>query len=74
MTRRLPEDLPTRGRDTTALRCAECGERIVRGRSPGTFTHTTRLIAACDLDADHAAVPDLARDVDHPAAPAPPPI
>lgn len=41
-----------------ALRCAECGERIVRGRAPGTFTHTARLVAACDLDSDHPAVPD----------------
>ena len=40
------------------LRCTECGERIVHGRAPGTFTHTSRVVAGCDLDADHAAVPD----------------
>lgn len=40
------------------LRCAECGERIARGRAPGTFTHRARLAAACDLDSAHRAVPD----------------
>jgi endogenous inhibitor of DNA gyrase (YacG/DUF329 family) len=40
------------------LTCAECGERIVRGRSPGTFSHVSRLVAACDLNSDHPAEPD----------------
>lgn len=39
------------------LVCAECGERIRPGRAPGTYTHIARLVAACDLDADHPAVP-----------------
>ena len=40
------------------LTCAECGERIVRGRAPGTFSHVSRLVAACDLNSDHPAEPD----------------
>ncbi len=40
------------------LRCGECGEPIKRGRAPGVFVHASRVIAACDLDADHAAAPD----------------
>jgi ribosomal protein S27E len=44
----------------TPLTCAECGERIVRGRSPGTFSHVSRLVAACDLNSDHPAEPDWA--------------
>jgi hypothetical protein len=40
------------------LRCRECGERVVRGRAPGTFTHVTRLVASCDLDSDHRVTPD----------------
>ena len=39
------------------LRCAECGERIIPGRAPGTFTHKSRVVAACDLDSDHPAIP-----------------
>jgi hypothetical protein len=45
-------------RANRVLRCAECGARIVRGRAPGVFTHTSRVIAGCDLDADHPAIPD----------------
>jgi hypothetical protein len=64
------------------LRCAECGERIVPGRAPGVFVHTTRVVAACDLDADHTAIPDRqglgehrdpAQEDDHPAEPSLPP-
>lgn len=40
------------------LRCAECGERLTRGRLPGTLSHVARLVAACDLNADHPPVPD----------------
>lgn len=40
------------------LTCARCGERIARGRAPGTFTHRARLVAACELDSEHPAVPD----------------
>ena len=39
------------------LRCAECGERIVPGRTPGSFIHKSRVVAACDLDSDHPAIP-----------------
>ena len=39
------------------LRCGECGEPIKPGRAPGVFVHASRVIAACDLDADHAAAP-----------------
>ncbi len=42
------------------LRCAECGERIIPGRTPGTFTHRSRVVAACDLDSDHPAIPRAA--------------
>jgi hypothetical protein len=42
----------------TALRCVTCGERLVRGRGPGQFTHVSRLVAACDLNADHPPRPD----------------
>lgn len=42
------------------LRCAECGERLTRGRARGTLTHVARVVAACDLNADHPPVPDLA--------------
>ena len=41
-------------------RCAICGERIRPGRAPGTWTHVARLVASCDLDSDHPAVPDQA--------------
>ncbi len=40
-----------------APRCAACGERIRPGRTPGSWTHVARLVAACDLDSDHPAVP-----------------
>ena len=40
------------------LRCAVCGERIGHARTPGRFTHKARLVASCDLDGDHPAVPD----------------
>ena len=43
------------------LVCADCGERVVQGRAPGTFTHVSRLVAACDLDSDHPARPDWPR-------------
>jgi hypothetical protein len=43
---------------TDSLRCAECGEPIKPGRAPGAFVHASRVIAACDLDADHPAAPD----------------
>ncbi len=46
------------GRVTSLLRCATCGEPIKRGPTPGTFVHASRVTAACDLDADHRAVPD----------------
>lgn len=39
------------------LHCAVCGERIKPGRTPNTYTHVTRLVAACDMDSDHEAVP-----------------
>ncbi len=42
------------------LRCAQCGERLARGRSAGTFAHRARVVASCDLDADHVPVPDWA--------------
>jgi hypothetical protein len=42
---------------TTALRCADCGEPIKPGRAGG-FVHASRVVAACDLDADHPAAPD----------------
>ena len=40
------------------LRCAVCGEPIKPGRAPGAFVHASRVVAACDLDSDHAPVPD----------------
>ena len=43
--------------DPGMLVCAICGERIKPGRTPGTYVHTTRLVAACDLDSDHTAEP-----------------
>jgi hypothetical protein len=39
------------------LRCAECGEPIRPGRAPGTWVHASRVVASCDLDSDHPAVP-----------------
>jgi hypothetical protein len=46
------------GRGTaTALRCAECGEPIRPGRASGTWVHASRVVASCDLDSDHPAVP-----------------
>ena len=41
------------------LRCAECGERLVRGRTAGSLIHKARLVASCDLDSDHAPVARL---------------
>lgn len=49
-----------------ALMCAGCGERLVPGRAPGTFSHVARLVAACDLDADHRPEPDWSRAGDLP--------
>lgn len=46
-------------------RCVHCGELIMPGRAPGTWTHKARIVAACDLDADHRPEPA-------PPAPAPP--
>ena len=45
-----------------APRCAHCGERIRPGRAPGTWTHTARIVAACDLDSDHRPEPAGAAD------------
>jgi uncharacterized protein (DUF983 family) len=42
----------------TRPRCAECGEPIKPGRGGAGFVHASRVVAACDLDADHPAVPD----------------
>lgn len=45
---------------TPQLTCRGCGERLVPSRRrPGALTHVSRVVAACDLDADHAAEPDL---------------
>jgi hypothetical protein len=44
------------GPDPTVLRCAECGERIALRR--GAYIHVGRVVAGCDLDADHAPVPE----------------
>jgi hypothetical protein len=50
----------TSSQGAATLRCAECGQPVVRRRSGGRFAHRSRVVAACDLDADHAAVPDWA--------------
>jgi hypothetical protein len=43
----------------SSLRCAECGRPLVRRR--GALVHASRgVVAACDLDSDHAPVPDWA--------------
>lgn len=43
------------------LRCAQCGERIARGRLRGGWVHRSRgVVAACDIDSDHTPVPDWA--------------
>jgi hypothetical protein len=42
------------------LRCADCGERLVRGRTAGSLIHKARLVASCDLDSDHPPRPDWA--------------
>jgi hypothetical protein len=42
---------------TGRLRCAVCGEPIKPGRAPGAFVHASRVVAACDLDADHVPTP-----------------
>jgi hypothetical protein len=53
-------DMDSSARDPTSLLlCADCGERVKRGRTPGTFVHASRTVAACDLDADHPADPLL---------------
>ena len=44
------------GRDPLSSRCAECGERIVLRR--GAYVHASRVVAGCDLDSDHAPVPE----------------
>ena len=41
----------------TNLRCAVCGEPIKPGGASGAFVHASRVVAACDLDSDHAPVP-----------------
>lgn len=41
-----------------SLRCAECGERVVRGRMGRPWAHAPRLVAACEIDSDHAPAPD----------------
>jgi hypothetical protein len=46
------------GRPMTTLVCAVCGEPIKPGAAPGVFVHASRVVAACDLDADHAARPE----------------
>ncbi|WP_217915306.1 hypothetical protein [Miltoncostaea marina] len=39
-------------------RCADCGRPIAR-RADGRWAHRARgVVAACDLDADHPAVPE----------------
>ena len=43
-------------RETTL--CAACGRPIEPGRAPGTWVHKPGIVAACDLDADHPAVPE----------------
>lgn len=43
---------------TPSLRCASCGQRIKATRTPGVFTHASRSVAACDLNADHRPEPD----------------
>jgi hypothetical protein len=40
------------------LVCAVCGEPIKPGPIPGAFVHASRVVAACDLDADHDARPE----------------
>lgn len=41
------------------LTCAVCGRPVAPRRGAGDYSHRSRgVIAACDLDADHAAVPD----------------
>ena len=42
----------------TTLRCAVCGEPTKPGRTPGAFVHASRVVAGCDLDSDHAPVPE----------------
>ena len=51
----------------TILRCAVCGEVIKPGRTPGTFAHVTRLVAACDMDSDHRPLPEGHRPAEGPA-------
>lgn len=42
-----------------ALVCAVCGRPIAPRRGTGGYAHRSRgVVAACDLDSDHAAVPD----------------
>jgi hypothetical protein len=50
-----------------ALRCAECGRPITRRGASGGYVHRSRgAVAACDLDADHEAVPESAETPGHP--------
>ena len=45
--------------DESRLTCAACGRPVARRGASGLFAHRSRgAVAACDLDADHAAVPD----------------
>jgi UDP-N-acetyl-D-mannosaminuronate dehydrogenase len=60
--------MSTTGPDTAEPRCAHCGERIMPGRAPGTWTHRARIVAACDLDADHRPEP-APRDAPAPERP-----
>jgi len=54
----MPE---TVGSGRADLRCAECGERIAKGRLRGGWVHRSRgVVAACDIDSDHRPVPDWA--------------
>lgn len=54
------EGMPVSAEITMRLLCATCGERIAPGRGRTGFTHVARLVASCDLDGDHPAMPDAA--------------
>ena len=45
--------------EAAGLSCAACGRPVTRRGASGLFAHRSRgAVAACDLDADHVAVPD----------------